>query len=116
MKNIFSKKGGILLVYCHNCGNKNEEDAEFCSKCGTPLKDEIDYQQRRKARKREREECFGLPHGGLVVAAIIGFILIIFGISNIFKLDIGPFIGPIVIILIGILIILGAIYRYRNQN
>ena len=25
------------MVYCSKCGKKNEDDAEFCSKCGAPL-------------------------------------------------------------------------------
>ena len=25
------------MTYCSNCGNKNEEDAKFCSKCGSSL-------------------------------------------------------------------------------
>jgi uncharacterized membrane protein YvbJ len=25
------------MVYCPKCGKKNEEDAEYCSKCGTNL-------------------------------------------------------------------------------
>jgi uncharacterized membrane protein YvbJ len=27
---------GFLLPYCGSCGNKLEENAHFCSKCGTP--------------------------------------------------------------------------------
>jgi len=25
------------MVYCAKCGTKNEEDAEFCKKCGASL-------------------------------------------------------------------------------
>lgn len=25
------------MAYCSKCGNKNEEDAKYCIKCGTPL-------------------------------------------------------------------------------
>jgi hypothetical protein len=119
--------GGDFMVYCHNCGTKNEDDAEFCSKCGTALKDEVDYDGRRRARKRdrdgcfgssrdERDECFGLPHGGLIVAAIIGILLIIGGISSIYNIDLGPWVGPMIIIIIGILIIAGAIYGFRKRK
>ena len=31
------------MTYCTKCGNKNENDAKFCSKCGTSLK-EIHYE------------------------------------------------------------------------
>jgi len=26
-----------VVVKCRNCGTKNEEDSEFCKKCGKPL-------------------------------------------------------------------------------
>ena len=26
-------------MYCHNCGHKNPEGSNFCSSCGTPLKE-----------------------------------------------------------------------------
>jgi len=25
------------MAYCVKCGTKNEDDAEFCKKCGAPL-------------------------------------------------------------------------------
>lgn len=111
------------MVYCHNCGTKNDDDAEFCSKCGTSLKEKVDFDKSRKKgegcfgeSRDQRDECFGLPHGGLIVAAIFGILLIIGGISAIYNIDLGPFVGPMIIILIGILIIAGAIYGYRKRK
>ena len=34
------------MVYCHKCGTKNEDDAEFCSKCGSLLKENNDNDYR----------------------------------------------------------------------
>lgn len=28
------------MTYCYNCGKKNDDDADFCSKCGTRLDDQ----------------------------------------------------------------------------
>ena len=42
------------MVYCHNCGTKNEDDAEFCSKCGEPLRDVTDYDRRRRHHRDDR--------------------------------------------------------------
>lgn len=39
------------MAYCSKCGKKNDDDAEFCSKCGTELKGAI------KDRRRERDDC-----------------------------------------------------------
>jgi uncharacterized membrane protein YvbJ len=29
-----------MMVYCHNCGAENEDDEDYCSKCGEPLKED----------------------------------------------------------------------------
>ncbi|HIH62013.1 MAG TPA: zinc ribbon domain-containing protein [Methanobacteriales archaeon] len=104
------------MVYCPKCGKKNEEDAEFCSSCGTPLK----TTPRRdtcfgRPEERYKDECFGLPHGGLIVGVIFGTLLIIIGISAMLKIDIGYIIGPSIMIIIGILIIIGALYKVSQK-
>ncbi|MDI9623619.1 MAG: zinc-ribbon domain-containing protein [Methanothermobacter sp.] len=105
------------MVYCPKCGKKNEEDAEFCSGCGAPLqmqkpKGDTCFGQ---PEERYKEECFGLPHGGLIIGVIFGTLLIIIGISAILKIDIGYIIGPSIMIIIGILIIAGAIYKTQKS-
>ena len=109
------------MVYCHECGTKNEDNAEFCSKCGSSLKgngDHYDGRRRRRGdyRYRQRNECFGLPHGGLIVGLIFGVLLILFGVSSIYGFAIWDFIWPIVIVVVGILIILSAIYNYTRRR
>jgi len=103
------------MPYCDKCGSKNEEDAEYCSKCGAPFKDGDERRRYRHDRHRQREECFGLPHGGLIVGVIVGVFLIIFGLSSIYGFSVWQYIWPIVIVIIGILIIGGAIYSYKNR-
>jgi hypothetical protein len=107
------------MVYCHNCGTKNDEGVEFCSNCGSSLKVSADYKGDRgdsmDDRLRQRNECFGLPHGGLIVGLLFGSLLILFGISSIYGFDIWMYIWPIVIIIVGILIIAGAIYSYTHR-
>lgn len=103
------------MPYCDKCGSKNEEDAEYCSKCGAPFKDGDGRRRYRHDRHRQREECFGLPHGGLIVGVIVGVFLIIFGLSSIYGFSVWQYIWPIVLVIIGILIIGGAIYSYKNR-
>ena len=117
------------MVYCHNCGTKNEEDDEYCSKCGTPLKevDEKSYRRERRRRRRnecfgvsdhrhrQREECFGLPYGNIIVALVFGVILIFAGLSSIYGFELEN-LGPALIILIGLLIIAGAIYGASRKH
>lgn len=104
------------MVYCPKCGKKNEEDAKFCSACGTPLQETRGDTCFGQPEERYREECFGIPHGGLIVGVIFGTLLIIIGISAILKIDIGYIIGPFIMITIGVLIIVGAIYKTRQKS
>ena len=101
------------MVYCHNCGTKNEDDVEYCSKCGTPLKDDV---KRHHHRKRQRDECFGLPYGNIIGPLIIGFILILAGLSAIYGFQFWQYLWPALIVLIGILIIAGAIYKATHRD
>ena len=110
------------MVYCHNCGTKNEDDAEYCSKCGSSLKENDDYYRDRRHRHRRdggyprRGECFGLPHGGLIVGLIVGILLILFGISSIYGFAFWQYVWPTIIVIIGILFVAGAIYNYSRRR
>jgi uncharacterized membrane protein YvbJ len=100
------------MVYCTKCGTKNEEDAEVCVKCGAPLVTQPPW---RHARQRTEEECFGLPYGGAIAGTIIGIIIILVGLSLLPGFDIGRYIGAVLVIIIGILIVAGALYRYSRR-
>lgn len=101
------------MVYCDECGKQNEDDSEYCSKCGNPLKGGNDMSRSRDNRRR-RDECFGLPHGNIIGPLIIGVILVMVGLSSIYGFAIWNYIWPAVIIIIGLLIIIGAIYNTRR--
>jgi len=102
------------MVYCTKCGAKNEEDALVCVKCGAPL-------QRGPLppweRKLTEEECFGIPHGGAVVGLVFGIIIIIVGfswlVSRVAHIEIE--VWPIIVIIFGILILVGALYGLRRR-
>jgi len=64
--------------------------------------------------ERQRSECFGLPHGNLIGPVIAGIVLIMIGVSSFFGWDFWYYFWPIVIIIVGILIIVGAIYSRRR--
>ncbi len=99
------------MVYCTKCGAKNEEDAEKCIKCGGNL---VPRSVARHERRRAEEECFGLPHGGAIVALVIGIIIISVGISQLLGIEIE--IWPFIIIVFGILVIAGAIYGISRRR
>ena len=73
------------MVYCSKCGKKNEDDAEFCSKCGTSLtgtkKDfEKDWENRCE------EECAGGKGGSRGWGIFWGIVVICIGLWIIFEL------------------------------
>lgn len=103
------------MVYCDECGKQNEDDAEYCSKCGNPLRKDNYRRSSRDYRHRQRQECFGLPYGNLIMPIIIGVILILLGLSSVYGFEFWTYFWPAIIIIIGILIIAGAIYSTKNR-
>jgi ribosomal protein L40E len=112
------------VVYCGKCGTQNPDDAKICSKCGAPL---YSVGQRYKGSEREHYrkvegECFGLPNGGMIAGIIFGIIIVIAGLGLFLQQTgiIGDFwniLWPIIIVIFGILILLGAIYgRGRRRE
>ncbi len=111
------------LVYCTKCGTKNEDDATECVKCGATL--QVSRPERKyrsddncfgsREGRRVEDECFGLPHGGAIVGIIFGIILVFIGLAIFSGLGIWDYLGPLVIVIVGILIIVGAFYGMRRR-
>ncbi len=124
------------LVYCSQCGAKNEDDALDCVNCGAPLyatrgrswEEDLERGAEEFGRraeefgKRMETECFGLPHGGAILGLIFGAFIIIIGASLAMGIDIGrvlensPWIGGAFIVLIGLLMVAGAIYGLTRKR
>ena len=121
------------MVYCSECGTKNEEAAETCVKCGAKLKVSTEKSLEKRIEegaeefgkraeawgesfgKRGEEECFGLPHGGTIFGLIIGIIIFIVGISMLAGIDL-EHAWPLILIIFGVLIIGGAIYTLTRKR
>jgi len=99
------------MVACSKCGTENKDDAKFCVSCGAAmgLVERIEHRER-----SQRDECFGLPHGGAVFGLFIGAMIILWGLTQIFgwKVELGTY----AIIIIGILIVAGAIYGITRRR
>lgn len=122
------------MVYCTRCGFNNPDEAKHCSKCGADL--EVPREESFEKRvekwgeefgrqmeavgedfgKRVEEECFGLPYGRAVVGIVFGVFLIIIGLAIFAGQEIGQLIGPAVAIIIGVLIVAGAIYGLTRRR
>ncbi len=111
--------GVDFLVYCSKCGFKNKDDAVNCAECEAPL--QMPRSERRGGRRVE-DECFGLPHGGAIVGLIIGIIIIIVGLSLVpgiippeTREATEPYFWAIIVIVFGVLLIAGALYRFSRR-
>jgi uncharacterized membrane protein YvbJ len=102
------------MVYCTKCGTKNEDDAVVCVKCGVNLQ-AGGRPSRRYGRRRHDEECFGIPQGGTIVGLIIGIIIIIAGVSWLLDYQFWDYLWPLLVIVFGLLIVVGALYKYGRS-
>lgn len=122
MTSLWTERTG--LVYCTKCGTKNEDNSEACEKCGAPLQLSRPEKRYRSAddcfgpreRRHMEDECFGLPHGGAIAGIIFGVIIVFIGLA-IFSgvTDLWNLLWPLVLVIIGVLIIAGAIYGMRRS-
>jgi len=117
------------MVYCVKCGAKNEDDVAVCVKCGAPLQAPKRATARKegdcfgpRGEKRVEEECFGLPYGGAIFGIIFGIIILIFGVAWVIstsigiEIDVWKYMGPFIVIVVGILIIAGIAYRFSRRS
>jgi uncharacterized membrane protein YvbJ len=108
------------MVYCSKCGTQNPDTNVHCSNCGAPLYtvgQKYPGSDREHYRKMENE-CFGLPHGGIIVTAIFGIIIVLVGLGLFLQAAFNIFIDlwPFIIIIFGLLLVIGALYRYRRYS
>ncbi len=59
--------------------------------------------------RRMEDECFGLPGGSSIVGVLIGLAIILVGVRELlgWSFDLGPF----AIIVVGVLIVAGVLYK-----
>jgi DNA-directed RNA polymerase subunit RPC12/RpoP len=118
------------MVYCSKCGAQNEDEAIHCVNCGNPIsitpRESRGWEEELEVRaeefgeraeqfgKRMEEECFGLPGGNTIIGVLIGVAIILWGASEImdWNLDLGPY----TIIVFGLLIVGGVLYKQRQDK
>ncbi len=106
------------MVYCSKCGTQNPDTATTCSNCGAPLYT-VGGQypgSEREHYKRVESECFGLPHGGIIATIVLGTIIILVGLGLFLQAtyNINVNFWPFILVILGILIVAGALYRRRR--
>jgi uncharacterized membrane protein YvbJ len=108
------------MVYCSKCGTQNPDNATICSNCGAHLYT-VGQQypgSEREHYRRVEGECFGLPNGGMIVSMVVGVIIILIGIGVFLQVTYGITVNfwPLVLVIIGVLIVLGALYGRRRYT
>ena len=101
------------MVYCQKCGTKNEDNADYCTKCGANLQTGT-HVSKRHERKKAEEDCFGLPNGNAIGGIILGILILLWGLTTF--LDITFNFWYIIIIVFGILMIAGALYKITRSK
>jgi len=72
------------MAYCQKCGTKNDDDAEFCKKCSTSLKDTP--KDRKKEHDDKCEEECAVGKQSPYAKFFWGIIVILIGLWIIFSL------------------------------
>lgn len=103
--------GESRMVYCVECGTKNPDDTETCTKCGAQLHVTKESTHHRRVEK----ECFGIPSGNTLVGLFFGIIIILAGVSWLTGYE-WTFLWPAVVIVFGILMIIGALYAMQRKH
>jgi uncharacterized membrane protein YvbJ len=67
------------MTYCSKCGTKNDDDAEFCKKCGSQLKGKIRH------RDNDDDCVCGNNKQNPFVSVFWGLVVIIFGLWILFS-------------------------------
>ena len=101
------------MVYCQKCGTKNEDNAEFCSNCGANLQTGT-HVSRRQERKKAEQDCFGLPNGGAIGGIVLGILILLWGLTTMLNIEFNFWF--IVLIIFGILMITGALYKITRPK
>jgi uncharacterized membrane protein YvbJ len=106
------------MVYCTRCGTNHTDDATVCIQCGAPL-----YGANRESRPywshRRYEREYGYHRRGrLLIGLLIGFTLVLIGLSALVSELYGIHIPwlPILFILVGVFILLRQFQVRRRRR
>jgi len=107
----------VRMITCPNCGATNDEDANFCVSCGSSLSavnrwDRDEDECFGLSERSMEDKCFGLPYNGAIIGVLFGLFIILIGISIAYDVNVWRWIGPSILIIIGLLIIVSIIRRH----
>jgi len=117
------------MPYCPKCGSKVIEDMTFCPKCGAPLQaappaetkpapapargeKAEKHEKEEKGEKKEKPEKSGFWLTGLIIGGILLIIVGFISFLNLSGLIRREFAWAISLVIVGAVVILGAIYAF----
>jgi uncharacterized integral membrane protein len=106
----------VRMITCPHCGATNDEDANFCVSCGASLSavnrwDRDEDECFGLSERSMEDKCFSFPNNGAIIGVLFGLFIILIGISIAYDFNIWRWIGPSILIIIGLLIIVSIIRR-----
>jgi hypothetical protein len=126
--------GGVIMPYCPKCGSEVGDEMTFCPKCGAPLKGAqaatpTDWRVERRERRRdekaeknekqekgEKHEKQEHPYIGPVIGGIVLIFLGVVAYLEVLGYHISQYVGPVFLIIIGIVILLFALTRTARRK
>jgi len=99
------------MPYCPRCGNEVSEDAEYCTKCRTLLKEDVVYSAVRKRNEKDGDDRYGHIIGGLIVIWL-GVLLML---SNQNLIRTGDF-GGFFLIGIGLILVFRGLLAFQETG
>ncbi len=110
----------LPMKTCAACDYENDDDADFCARCGAHLADKTVKPQVHEEDKdcygSEDDDCFGLPYGGAICGLILGVFIILWAVGAFLGWSIWDYFWPIILVTFGVLIVAGAIYSMRKRQ
>ena len=132
------------MAYCTKCGAKNSPTEKYCAKCGLLLEqsdkswehkieegaEEFGKQAKKwgedfgesaeqwgqNFEKHIEDGCFGLSQIGAILGVLIGIIIVIAGLLLLFGVNLFRFLGSVMILGFGIIILLSALKTLTKKH
>ena len=93
------------MVYCRKCSAMNDDETEYCIRCGESL-----HRRLRTSRHYiDRTICFGVPMQKNLLGILFGFFIVLWGVTELLGLNFD--IWALALICFGVLLILNVLRK-----
>jgi uncharacterized membrane protein YvbJ len=109
------------MVYCPNCGTKNDDTAQHCVQCGASLS----FDAKSRPTQRSSDLCYEweddksqkrLSQRGILIIGAVITIIALSQIAEIWAPDLQSSVWPAFFLAAGIIIVLYALFFFRRDR